>query len=106
MRAKKKASQREIEKRAHLLQCHLSRIENGHTVPSLETLEKIASALEVPTHYFFYDGKTQGVSFGSGQKDARWLANLVKFLGQITDRDRKLIMATVREMVRTKPKKV
>jgi transcriptional regulator with XRE-family HTH domain len=37
-------SQGDIEKRTGLLRCYLSRVENGHTVPSLETLQKIAGA--------------------------------------------------------------
>ena len=35
-----------------------SRVENGHTIPSVETLEKIARALEVPLHVLFHDGKS------------------------------------------------
>src|SRR5690349_15994820 len=41
-------SQGDIEKRTGLLRCYLSRVENGHTVPSLDTLSKIAQALDVP----------------------------------------------------------
>jgi transcriptional regulator with XRE-family HTH domain len=42
LREQKKMSQGEIEKRTGLLRCYISRVENGHTVPSLETLEKMA----------------------------------------------------------------
>jgi transcriptional regulator with XRE-family HTH domain len=48
-------SQGEIEKPAGLVRCYISRVENGHTVPSLETLEKMARALEVPTYRLFTD---------------------------------------------------
>ena len=41
-------SQGDIEKRTGLLRCYLSRVENGHTVPSLDTLQKIAGALDLP----------------------------------------------------------
>jgi transcriptional regulator with XRE-family HTH domain len=44
----KKLSQGDIEKRTGLLRCYISRVENGHTVPASETLEKIARALECP----------------------------------------------------------
>jgi transcriptional regulator with XRE-family HTH domain len=43
-------SQGDIEKRTGLLRCYLSRVENGHTVPSVETLEKFARALELPLY--------------------------------------------------------
>ncbi|MGH7744478.1 MAG: helix-turn-helix domain-containing protein [Candidatus Dormibacteria bacterium] len=44
-----------MEKRAGLLRCYISRVENGHTVPTVETLEKMARALEIPLYRPFYD---------------------------------------------------
>lgn len=49
-------SQGDIEKRTGLLRCYVSRVENGHTIPSLENLEKIARALEVSLYQLFYEG--------------------------------------------------
>ena len=57
LREEKGLSQGDIEKRTGMLRCYTSRVENGHTVPSLETLEKFARALEVPLYRFFYEGK-------------------------------------------------
>jgi|SRR5208283_307093 len=54
IRESKKLSQGDIENRSGLLRCYISRVENGHTVPALETLEKIAQALEVPIYQLFY----------------------------------------------------
>ena len=48
VREEKKLSQGDIEKRTGLLRCYISRVENGHTVPAIETLEKIVRALECP----------------------------------------------------------
>ncbi len=48
LREAKQLSQGDIEKRTGLLRCYLSRVENGHTIPAIETLEKMARALEVP----------------------------------------------------------
>lgn len=56
VREQKGFSQGDIEKRCGLLRCYISRVENGRTVPSLETLEKFARALEVPLHELFYEG--------------------------------------------------
>jgi len=50
-------SQGDIEQRTGLLRPHTSRVENGHTVPSIEMLEKYARALEVPLYRFFYEGE-------------------------------------------------
>lgn len=57
LREQKNFSQGEIEKRTGLLRCYISRVENGHTVPAVETLEKFARALEVPIYQLFYDGE-------------------------------------------------
>jgi transcriptional regulator with XRE-family HTH domain len=50
LREQKKLSQGDIEKRTGLLRCYIARVENGHTVPAIETLEKIARALEMPLY--------------------------------------------------------
>jgi transcriptional regulator with XRE-family HTH domain len=55
LREQKNLSQGDIEKRTGLLRCYLSRVENGHTVPSVDTLEKLARALEVPMYRLFTD---------------------------------------------------
>src|SRR5882724_2784613 len=56
LREEKKLSQGDIEKRTGLLRCYISRVENGHTVPAIETLEKMARALELPLYHLMYDG--------------------------------------------------
>src|SRR5262249_54963809 len=55
LRETKNLSQGDIEQRTGLLRCYTSRVENGHTVPSVETLEKYARALEVPLYALFVD---------------------------------------------------
>ena len=57
LRESKELSQGDIEKRTGLLRCYISRVENGHTVPAVETLEKLARALEVPMYQLFHDGE-------------------------------------------------
>ncbi len=42
LREQRKLSQGDIEKRTGLLRCYISCVENGHTVPAIETLEKMA----------------------------------------------------------------
>jgi len=57
LREQKQLSQGDIERRSGLLRCYISRVENGHTVPAVETLEKMARALEVPIYQLFYEGE-------------------------------------------------
>ncbi len=47
LREQKHLSQGDIEKHTGLLRCYISRVENGHTVPSVATLEKMAGALAI-----------------------------------------------------------
>ena len=56
LREAKNLSQGDIEKRTGLFRCYTSRVENGHTIPSLQTLEKYAGALGVPLYALFHDG--------------------------------------------------
>ena len=59
VREHKHLSQGDIERRTGLLRSYISRVENGHTMPSIETLEKFARALQMPTYQFFYDGSKE-----------------------------------------------
>jgi transcriptional regulator with XRE-family HTH domain len=115
LREKKNLSQGEIEKRSGLLRCYISRVENGHTVPSIETIEKFARALEVPLYELFYDGEkppallnihqrktAADLSWGSGGKEARLLEKFRKLLSRTSDSDRKLLFSMAQKMARGK----
>jgi len=56
LREQKKLSQGDVGKRAGLVRPYISRVEDGHTFPSIETLEKMARALEVPMDQLFHEG--------------------------------------------------
>lgn len=56
IREVKNPSQGNIEKRSGLLRCYVSRVENGQTVPVVESIERFARALEAPIYQLFYDG--------------------------------------------------
>ncbi len=111
IREQKKLSQGDIEKRTGLLRCYVSRVENGHTVPAVETIEKFARALEVPIYQLFYDGdkppdlpnlpkrKTAAdIAWGTAGKDARFLTKLRRLLARAAERDRKLLLAMAQKI--------
>src|SRR3984885_6853726 len=113
IRAQKKLSQADIEQETGLLRCYVSRVENGHTVPSIETLEKFARALDVPMYQLFYDGEeppkllnvprrksADDIAWGSSGADAWWLMKLRRFLGCTSEGNRKLIMFMAQKMAR------
>jgi transcriptional regulator with XRE-family HTH domain len=111
LREEKKLSQGDIEKRTGLLRCYISRVENGHTVPAIETLEKLARALEVPLYQLFYDGEeppqlpnlpkrksSDDIAWGSVGKEARFLNKLRRLLSKAEEGDRKLILYMAQKM--------
>jgi transcriptional regulator with XRE-family HTH domain len=57
LREQKGLSQAEIERSTGLLRTYVSRVEHGHAVPSLESLERLAAALDVPLYRLFYSGE-------------------------------------------------
>jgi transcriptional regulator with XRE-family HTH domain len=115
LREEKKFSQGDIEKRTGLLRCYISRVENGHTVPAIETLEKLARALEIPMYQLFYDGEeppklpnlpkrksADDIVWGSKGKDARLLAKFCRLFSRMEDGDRGLIMFMAQKMTKRK----
>jgi transcriptional regulator with XRE-family HTH domain len=116
LREQRNMSQGDVEKRTGLLRCYLSRVENGHTIPAIETLEKLARALDMPLYQMLYDGDDPphaddsaawakgagGTSWGSSGKDMRFMKKLRVLLSKMKDEDRELLLFTVQQMVRRK----
>jgi transcriptional regulator with XRE-family HTH domain len=111
LREEKKLSRGDIEKRTGLLRCYISRVENGHTVPAIETLEKMPRALEIPVYQLLYDGEEPPVlpnllkrkssdkdSWGSSGKDARYLGKLRQALAKSNDQNRKIVLLMAQKM--------
>jgi transcriptional regulator with XRE-family HTH domain len=101
-RLQKGMSQGDIEKRTGLLRCYLSRVENGHTVPSLETLQKIASALDLPLSQFFAEDSVKEVPGMSLKEDEiRFLTQVQRYSSNLGESDRRLLLAMVRKFAAT-----
>ena len=110
LREQKQLSQGDIEDRTGLLRCYISRVENNHTTPSVETLEKWARAMKMHLYQLLYEGSeppeapTPGATtrdgWGNSGKDARYLAKLRRHLSQMTPSDRSVLMATISQLVR------
>jgi transcriptional regulator with XRE-family HTH domain len=100
-RLQKGMSQGDIEKRTGLLRCYLSRVENGHTIPSLDTLAKIANALELPIGQFFGDHAGNGNLRRLPrltEEEVRFLNQIRRYTINLNDSDRKLVLAMVKKM--------
>jgi transcriptional regulator with XRE-family HTH domain len=111
LRDSKELSQGDIEKRSGLLRCYISRVENGHTVPAIETLEKLARALEVPMDHLFHEGEAESSvrnlklpkgseEWGSTGKAADYLSKLRRLLGRMGPDDQKLLLHMAQKVAR------
>ena len=111
IREEKKLSQGDIEKRTGLLRCYISRVENGHTVPAVGTLEKMARGLEVPLYALFYEGQEPAqppklpkrdtateAPWGSSGKDSLTLIKFRRLLGRVKEDDRHLLFSVAQKM--------
>ncbi len=102
-RLQKGFSQGDIEKKTGLLRCYLSRVENGHTMPSLDTLAKIAEALDLPISQFFAEDalgrqlNTQKLS----DDELKFLTQIRRYSANLNDSDRKLLLAMVKKFAAT-----
>lgn len=103
-RTQRGLSQGDIERRTGLLRCYLSRVENGHTVPSLETLAKIAEAMDIGLADFFptaetpRDRETQRMLGDLSEEEIRFLAEIKRYSSGLTDGDKKLVLGMIRKM--------
>jgi transcriptional regulator with XRE-family HTH domain len=104
LREAKNFSQGDIEKKTGLLRCYVSRVENGHTVPAVETLEKFARALELPLYHLMFDGDEPPTmpksaklgkaadSLESSRQGKVLMRKLVPLLAKMSQDDRNLIL--------------
>jgi transcriptional regulator with XRE-family HTH domain len=117
LREYRKLSQGDLEERTGLLRCYISRVENGHTVPSIETLQKISRALELSMYQLFFTEETSNpqvsderstkghqdwASFGKGK---RMLGKLRSALAEMSSRDRAMLLFVAMKMVAKKQKR-
>jgi transcriptional regulator with XRE-family HTH domain len=110
LRISKNLSQRDIQKRTKLLRCYVSRVENGHTIPSVETLEKWANALGISLYQLFYTEKSSRrpkVSkvkddrlWGCSGQDARTLNRFCDLFSRMDDQSQDFIMSIAMHIVR------
>ena len=94
-----------------VIRCYTSRVENGHTVPTIETLEKLERALEVPLYVLFYDGEeppaapeflnrkgTGETEWGESRKESLILRKFRRALSQLNVEDRRLLLFMANKM--------
>lgn len=109
----KALSQVDMEKRTGLFRYYISRVENGHTIPTLETLTRFAKALEVPVFHLVYEedgpyeppvlpGSTSSpeTSVSLSKRDLHLLDQFNHLFSRLHDRDRQLLVSLARRMIK------
>jgi len=98
-------SQGDVERRSGLLRCYISRVENGHTVPSIETLEKFSRALDVPLHEFFYEGEMppalpvlSAEVVALQQEKRSTLGRFAELFQKLTTQDKQILLKTAERL--------
>jgi len=106
LREERNFSQGDIEKRTGLLRCYISRVENGHTVASIETLERLSAALEIPLYQLFFEGDeppplpnlskrrtTEELAMeGVDEEELRFFEKVRRLISRINEKDRLLLL--------------
>jgi transcriptional regulator with XRE-family HTH domain len=107
LREQRGLSQADVERVTGLLRGYISRVENGRTVPSLETLERLAAALDVPLYQLFYmTEEAQAVSrprdirrqAGEGTMEDRFLLRFRELWGRLKDSERELLLGVAKRL--------
>ncbi|MDX6711025.1 MAG: hypothetical protein QOH96_2041 [Blastocatellia bacterium] len=112
-------SQGDIQKRTGLLRCYISRVENNHTTPSVETLQKMALAMDIQLHQVLYDGPRPPElpklvpenedsipdTWGARGNEARSLSKLRRFLAQMTPRNRTILTTLISQLSKQKTRR-
>jgi transcriptional regulator with XRE-family HTH domain len=111
LREQRNLSQGDIEERTGLLRCYVSRVENGHTVPAIDTLEKFARALGIPMYQLLYEGEgipkipepvkrkvARETLWGSSGRDATLLAKFRRLFSRMQEEDRRMLLHLAQKM--------
>jgi transcriptional regulator with XRE-family HTH domain len=105
LRNARNLTQGDIERRTGLMRCYVSRVENGHTIPSLETLQRWAKALEVEVYQLFFegDGRPEPAPMGAMEVLDKRERQLLAFFRQADEADRQLMLDVARKMAKSRP---
>lgn len=106
-------SQADLQKASGLRRSYISRVEHGHTVPSLETLQKFATALDVPLYRLFYEGEGPPLTPhltprstleqmaeepGAGRPEAKFLLKFTRLLSRMTESNRRFLVDVAKRL--------
>jgi len=105
LRKERRLSHTALERRTGLLRFHISRLENGHDIPKIETLQKLAAAFEIPLHQLFYEGEGNPrtrLLHRPPVDETPYERQLHRFIREMNESDRRIILYLVRKLAKNK----
>jgi transcriptional regulator with XRE-family HTH domain len=115
-RERKGLTQRDLAERTRLLGTTISRIENGHRVPSVAVLERIAASLDIPLYQLLQiesdpAAVLRGAPFDShvscmnadltAAQNGEFLVQFMELCSGISDPEREMLLALVVKVSKT-----
>lgn len=109
LRKAKNLSQVQVAKRARVLPCYVSQVEANRLTPSLESLQRLTSAIEVPLYTLFYDGKKPAVPhrvtvakprpiFGARKNEDQYLSRFRRAFRRLESADQQFLVTVAKIM--------
>ena len=99
LREERGLSQGDIERATGMLRAYISRVEHGHTVPSLESIERFAVALDVPLHEMFRYGTEEGTIVSVEDPFLKLLSGYTRVMNAA---DRRILLYVAERLARPK----
>jgi transcriptional regulator with XRE-family HTH domain len=109
LREYKKLSQPDLERRSGCARHFISRLENGHSVPTIETIQKIADGLKVPMYQMFYEEQAAAGNvsapaqdgadmWGTGRRGGLELRRFRRCLARLSERDIEILLVVAEKI--------
>ncbi len=118
LRQQRGMTRADMEQSSGLLRSFITRVELGYSIPTLETLERFAAALEVPLYWLFYAEESEGAStrpcrrasdpkpplqLKPSDNEVRFLMKLAEATGRSVEPDPAFLVDFARQIVLGKP---
>lgn len=105
LRTKLGLSQGHIERSTGMHRAYISRVEHGHTVPSVESIVRFAAALGIPAYELFLEAPLRRGTAGTRNEEDSFVLLLAGYVREMDSARRHLLMSLA-ERLAQKDRKV
>ena len=97
LRERRGLTQGDVERGTGMLRAYISRVEHGHTIPSVENIERFALVLGVPLHEML---KEEGGDVLADRFDEPFLRLLAGYVHKMAAADRESLLSLAQRLAR------